>query len=218
MKGFKDTITEPIISIKVVKVLSNQDIGNKFYYPVITILHKMKKILVLVLNILLVSSLMSCEGPEGAVGPQGAKGDQGAQGPQGPQGEAGTANVLYSSWLKPASWTREIKNNVPYYYADFNAPRLTQAMINQADLKVFVKHPTESGMVQTLPYTLEGVEVISATFSVNKVRIWVRPFHSNPVTDLTYEFRYVIIPGGQAVRQATGDSYEEVKALFELPN
>ena len=91
-------------------------------------------------------------------------------------------------------------------------------MINQADLKVFVKHPTESGMVQTLPYTLEGVEVISATFSVNKVRIWVRPFHSNPVTDLTYEFRYVIIPGGQAVRQATGDSYEEVKALFELPN
>ncbi len=181
----------------------------------------MKKIFVLVLNAFLVTALLgtiSCEGPEGPAGPQGTQGPAGADGEKGAAGEPGTANVLYSAWLKPTSWTRQPKNGTPYYYADFTAPRLTQAMINQADLKVYVKHPTEPGQVQSLPYSLEGVETISATFSVNNVRIWIRPSHSNPVTDLTYEFRYVIVPGGQAIRIASGQTYEEVKALFEIPD
>lgn len=180
----------------------------------------MKKLFVLFFNVVLVASMISvvsCEGPEGPAGPQGTQGPAGPEGEKGSTGEPGTANVLYSSWLKPNKWTRQDKNGSAYYYVDFPAARLTQAMINQADLRVYVKHPTELGQVQSLPYTLEGVEVISATFSVNNVRIWIRPNHSNPITDLTYEFRYVIIPGGQAVRVASPQTYEEVKAQFEIP-
>lgn len=181
----------------------------------------MKKVFLVVMNVFLfavVAGTVSCEGPEGPAGPQGAQGPAGPEGDKGATGDPGTANVLYSAWLKPTSWTRQAKNGTPYYYADFNVPRLSQAMINQADLRVYVKHPTEPGQVQSLPYSLEGVETISATFSVNSIRMWVRPSHSNPVTDLTYEFRYVIVPGGQAVRVAGGQTYEEVKAMLEIPD
>lgn len=205
------------------KVLSNKDIRDDFYNSPVKLYceEKMKKVFLLVLNVILIAGMtanMSCEGPEGPAGPQGAQGPAGPEGEKGPAGDPGTANVLYSAWLKPTSWTRQPKNGTPYFYADFPAPRLTQAMINQADLKVYVKHPTEPGQVQSLPYSLEGVETISATFSVNNVRVWVRPSHSNPVTDLTYEFRYIIIPGGQAVRTAVGETYEEVKTQLEIPD
>jgi len=41
----------------------------------------------------LITCLISCQGPEGPIGPQGPQGNRGAQGQQGPQGPEGNANV-----------------------------------------------------------------------------------------------------------------------------
>lgn len=45
-------------------------------------------------------------GPAGTQGPTGTAGTNGSIGATGPTGATGTANVIYSDWITPASYTK----------------------------------------------------------------------------------------------------------------
>src|ERR1700739_390085 len=74
----------------------------------IDIMKKTNFLLLVLMAISLLLFAQSC-GKDGAVGPQGpvgATGPTGTTGQSGPTGPTGTANVIYSDWVTPSSYTK----------------------------------------------------------------------------------------------------------------
>src|SRR5688572_26333007 len=98
--------------------------------------------------LLTVTMIISCskEGPAGPQGSDGIQGPQGVAGQQGSPGPAGTANVIYSDWL-----SYDLKAGVYYglYYASIDAPKLTQAILDKGDIKLYI---SSSNQVWPLPF------------------------------------------------------------------
>jgi len=170
--------------------------------------------------------LSSCVGTEGPVGPIGPAGPQGTIGQVGPQGPAGAANVIYSNWTKAGGWIKVNLFGTDRFYFDFNnVNRLTQAVLDQGVVLVYAKLETENNQVRQLPvrvYALFTEENIDFTLAVSRIRVWSIPVRG-PATPITpspnHEFRYVIIPGGQAGRVSYEKlSYAEAREMFQLPD
>ena len=193
------------------------------------LLYKMRKIQKTWSWSLLVTALLwlsSCGGKEGAVGPAGPAGPQGTTGQVGPQGPAGTANVIYSNWAKAGTWTKTNQFGTDRFYFDINnVNRLTQAVLDQGVVLVYAKLETENNQVRQLPvrvYALFTEDNIDFTLMVNKIRVWSIPVRG-PGTPIlpspNHEFRYVIIPGGQAGRIGYEKlAYAEAREMFNLPD
>ncbi len=176
----------------------------------------------LIVALLLMSSC-GTEGPEGPVGPAGPQGTTGQVGPQGP---AGAANVIYSNWAKAGTWIKTNQFGTDRFYFDINnVNRLTQAVLDQGVVLLYSKLETENNQVRQLPirvYALFTEDIIDFTLMVNRIRIWSIPVRG-PQTPIipspNHEFRYVIIPGGQAGRISYENlSYAEAKEAFNLPD
>ena len=196
--------------------------------------------------IVLATTIIACKGPQGEIGPQGQKGDTGsigprgetgangsngangspgatgqagprgetgATGPQGPKGDPGTANVFYSDWI-----TTTFTGSGSSYIGNINAPKITQEVLDKADIRVYW---SESGRVLTLPYS----EVLGSTTYTVHQRIYVGRIQLLASYSLSssQKFRFIIIPGGVNIgsgRKKTLEnmSYEEVKALYKIPD
>lgn len=170
--------------------------------------------------------LSSCGGTEGPVGPVGPAGPQGTIGQVGPQGPAGSANVIYSNWAKAGTWTKINQFGTDRFYVDINnVSRLTQAVLDQGVVLVYTKLETENNQVRQLPvrvYAQFTEDNIDFTLMVNRIRVWSIPVRG-PATPIqpspNHEFRYVIIPGGQAGRIGYEKlPYAEARELFNLPD
>ena len=160
--------------------------------------------------------LNACKGEKGDVGPAGTigiAGPTGANGAVGAAGPTGTANVIYSPWS-----VINITGSSAPYTAEVSAPQITQDILDKGVVLSFFRN-VSTLEVFPLPYsfplsattTQEGY----ASYAVGKIRL-----RSN-VTLSSVGFRYVIIPGGvPSGRMASlkSMSYEEIKALYNLPD
>lgn len=173
-------------------------------------------------------------GAQGPAGPQGSTGPQGAAGPQGP---AGAANVIYSGWT-----TITFQSAVNYYgdtlyIGSITAPQLTAAILNYGDIAVYMRFGAISGADTS--FTVYKLNYIS---SIGSVSYWVqmqpavgviniqanwnpaKGFITFPNTNIVFQFRYILIPGGVAAVALKGgyppnlNNYESVCSYFGIKN
>ena len=143
-------------------------------------------------------------GVGGPAGPTGPIGPNGPTGPTGPTGPAGTANVIYSAWALPASWTLETFFGKTVRRTTRTAPGITQVILDQGVVLVYGRFGTATGTF-TVPYTAFNItqavmQVIDArqVLGAIDIRFYNIPDNNDPTTPSITEFRYVIIPGGVA--------------------
>ena len=162
----------------------------------------------------------ACKGPEGPAGPAGKDGTIGKDGATGPTGPAGTANVFYSSWSPAGTWGKTTYNSLVRSYIDVTAPRITQDVLDKGVVLVYAKVNTSDGYVRQLPVSLKSQfteEYIDYTLQVNTLRIWSTPIVATVDPSSAYQFRYVVVPGGQAIRMNYEKlTYEEAQVLFNI--
>ncbi|MBN8850907.1 MAG: hypothetical protein BGO55_29595 [Sphingobacteriales bacterium 50-39] len=159
-------------------------------------------------------SIVSCKkgdpGPAGATGPAGPAGANGAAGPAGPAGSAGSANVIYSDWFTPTSYTKDTVFGIWGFNYIQTATDITQNILDTGTVIVYAKLNQYNSLlwpttqVAPLPVTLTymsgtttEVDTWSAPVSLGQVKI---RFINDQNAYKTYnssknKFRYIIIPG-----------------------
>ena len=182
-------------------------------------MNAMKKQFTLAILLIGLVFMQGCKGPEGPAGPAG-EGAPGATGPAGPTGPAGSANVFYSSWAAAGTWSKTTYNSLLRSYIDIAAPRITQDVLDKGLVLVYAKVNTSDNYVRQLPVTLKSQfteEYIDYTLQINTLRIWSTPIAATVEPSTAYQFRYIVVPGGQAIRMNyEGLTYEEAKVLFNI--
>ena len=188
-----------------------------------------KKRLAKSIFLLLLVSLIITSCKKGDIGPQGP---QGAAGTAGPQGPAGTANVIYSNWFTPSSYTKDTIYGVwGFSYTTTSEPKITQDILDKGTVIVYGKlngyntsiWPT--GTVGILPISI--VYQLGATWyadrweptvTVGSIKVRFTNDH-NYYTGISnaHSFRYVIIPGGVNNTSSINlNNYAEVKKAFHI--
>lgn len=173
------------------------------------------------------------QGPIGATGPTGATGAAGVSGATGPTGATGTANVLYSDWFTPSSYTQTTIFGTIHFDADKAATGITQAILDNGTVLVYGKldgyNPIiwPTAQVSTLPIeitymsgTTQNIDSWSALITLGNVRIDLAS-SSNAYGSISnaHQFRYVIIPGGvHTLAHINIKNYAEVKQALHLPD
>jgi hypothetical protein len=182
---------------------------------------KINKVLIFLL-ILMVVFVLSCK-----------KGDTG---PQGQRGSAGTANVIYSDWFTPSSYTMTTIFGIKNFDYVKQAPAITQAVIDSGMVLTYGKlsgYNTQvwpAGQISQLPVSLTYVQgnattdTWSAFDSVGKLRInFVNNMNYYNSISTQHSFRYIIVPGG--AKASSGGrrtdfhsmSYNEVCDFLKVP-
>lgn len=148
------------------------------------------------------------------------KGDAGPVGPEGPKGDtgvAGNAGVIYSEWVK-ATFTADANGT---YQVEIPAAKVTDDIIAKGEVKVYTQY-YDNG-VQTifaLPY-FNGNYILNVELAKGMIRLYSNGDFSSDVDEdgkPIFQYRYVIIPGGQAARKVNIDwtNYEQVKTYLDL--
>jgi len=206
----------------------------------------MKKINNLLMLLTAVTLLATSCGKNGAVGPQGpagptgptgaagTNGTTGATGPAGPTGATGTANVIYSAWTTPATYTKDTVFSVFHFYANIAATKITQTILDKGTVLVYGKldgyNPTiwPADQVSPLPISLtyqQGsttyTDTWSALVTLGNVQIdFVNDRNLYNGIANSHQFRYVIIPGAVLTasvnKHINFNNYNEVKQAFNL--
>ena len=192
---------------------------------------KVNYLLVLTAAVMLFAS--SC-GKDGAVGPQGPIGATGPTGPTGSTGATGSANVIYSAWVTPATYTKDTIFSTYHFYANIAATKITQAILDHGTVIVYGKldgytttiWPTDQ--VSALPIAItyeEGATTYTDTWSslvtLGNVKIdFVDDKNLYGSISNAHQFRYVIIPGAvltASIKQHVNlKDYNQVKQAFSL--
>lgn len=156
-----------------------------------------------------------------------AFGCEGPEGPRGPAGPAGTANVIYSEWFNPDTWTSVNYFGVAERQFTMSTPELTQEIIDNGAVLVYMRFAGIAPQINQLPVTVADVNY-RFLFRAQAGSITVAFYSvSNPGTDpgaipSSNVVRYVLIPGGvlDEITQLNGsiDSmpYGELCDLFGI--
>ncbi len=167
------------------------------------------------------------KGDKGDRGTTGAKGDRGETGPRGatgPQGPAGTANVIYSGWMSFQQAQRDtIIDGTNLKINHLPAPRLTQAIIDNGAIQVYMRFLTS---VFTLPYTSDAGTANRAStvsFVPKPGSFYITRYTHDNSASIGFgavQFRYVLIPGGVSANTNLSNidlqNYEAVKGALGL--
>lgn len=99
------------------------------------------------------------------------------------------------------------------YTGNLTAAPITQDVIDKADIRVYMK---DGSRILSLPYA----QVVGGTTYTIHQRFYIGRVELLASYALaTLPLRYVIIPGGSALRMALNlDDYEAVKKAFNLPD
>lgn len=154
-------------------------------------------------------------GPKGDTGPAGPTGNTGGK---GDKGDPGTANVFYSPWLD-LTFTEDATNGI--FFKLIAEPKITEDILSSGDVKVYWNFGSPADkFIVPLPFT--GAFSIQSFYTTGQIELDA----SDDVSTFTdasnnkrFQFRYVIIPGGTALRTSTKinwNNYEEVKAYLGL--
>jgi hypothetical protein len=161
--------------------------------------------------LLLLFGAMSCQkGTDGPAGQTGPGGPAGAAGPIGATGPAGTANVMYSDWFMPPSYTKDTVYGIYGFYYNKAASGITQSIIDSGTVITFGNLNGYGGIwpinqVSVLPIIVNYK--LSTTFTTDTWSALTTPgnLKIQMVNDKnSYNnnisagplFRYIIIPGG----------------------
>ncbi|OMP76172.1 hypothetical protein BW716_26190 [[Flexibacter] sp. ATCC 35208] len=162
--------------------------------------------------------MISC-GKDGATGPAG---------PAGPAGDSSSGTVIYSEWLDVTYKPDTIHNangsiDTIGFYAIIEAPKLTQALLSTADVKVYVNtNDASDPVIFPLPYNARSGIYIDVTAYTQKIQLYS---NANVGTTLAndgkkyQQYRYMIVPGNTEARSAASvnwSDYAEVKAKLGL--
>jgi hypothetical protein len=164
------------------------------------------------------------------------KGDTGPQGPAGPQGSTATANVIYTDWFTPSSWTMTTIFGIKNFDYARQTPAITQAIIDSGMVLTYGKlvgyspQVWPAGQVSQLPISLTYVQgstmtdTWSAPDSVGKLRInFVNNQNYYSAISNQHSFRYIIVPGGAKINGGGrcvnfhSMSYNEVCDFLKVP-
>ncbi|MFN6945473.1 MAG: hypothetical protein ACK4ND_11035 [Cytophagaceae bacterium] len=166
---------------------------------------------------LLIAMTVSCKkAKDGDVGPQGPQGEQGQQGNTGAQGQTGTANVIYSEWftVEADDWVGnpEVPSVLIYEHSE---PAITADIIDMGAIYVFYR-VAEGHSVHMLPYSFSEFSVTTLrNVSFSEGAMAFRMYSEQGVSGATGDFRYVIIPGGNALKLAAPIDYNDYDAVAE---
>ncbi len=170
-------------------------------------------------------------GPVGATGPVGPTGPAGANGATGPVGATGTANVIYSNWYTPSTYTKDTVFNSYHFHANIAASKITQAILDNGTVLVYgklngyVTSVWPTNQVSQLPIeitymngTTPNIDSWSALVTLGNVRIdLVSSTNAYGGISNAHQFRYIIIPGGvQTLSTINVRNYNEVKQALHL--
>lgn len=137
----------------------------------------------------------------------------------------GTANVMYSSWSNLDSAVRDTTIDGSNMQAgDINAPQISQEILDKGVVNVYMKFSDD---VYPLPYTSYAggtANVVDFLPRLNKLLITRFAMDNSGSIGFatSLEYRYVIIPGGVAVKSKRSEeqlrnmSYEEVTRYFGI--
>jgi len=191
---------------------------------------KAKSSLTLLASLVLITFIFTqCQkGDVGPAGPAGPTGPTGPTGSTGPKGDTGTANVIYSPWLDvtyTASTEVDANGDPVYFLGSITANKLTQAIIDRGEMKVYMNWGTQTTPdVAPLPILdpfFTGL-VINPEFLVQKIDLYSN-FNASTFTDAGQkylQYRYILIPGSVAGRLSKPavdwNNYNEVKAYLGL--
>ncbi|WP_460765836.1 collagen-like triple helix repeat-containing protein [Niabella terrae] len=161
-------------------------------------------------------SLISCA-KDGKDGIDGVDGEDGAPGATGPRGATGTANVQYSDWFNPTTYTNTSVFGIVHFRYEKAAPAITQAILDKGVVLVYGKiegyNPLiwPKDQVGLLPISLlirQGstpyTDVITYLLTPGKLTIdFSSSINAYGTISSAHHFRYVIIPGGVAAKRVT---------------
>ncbi|MBV4356674.1 hypothetical protein [Pinibacter aurantiacus] len=173
-------------------------------------------------------------GPTGATGGTGANGKDGKDGSTGAKGDTGAANVIYSAWLDVGFQPTTVEDpNDPSlldttgYFAQISAPKLSSDILNMGEIKVYMNEynpDTEITTVYPLPFYDDSVKA-SLSFYEQTITVKANKDFStisfSPDPNKSYQFRYVLIPGGvkdQSASKIDWNDYAQVKSYLGIKN
>ncbi|SHM69928.1 hypothetical protein [Chitinophaga sp. CF418] len=170
--------------------------------------------LVLLSGLLLVMFIISC-------------GKDGAAGPAGPKGDTGSGTVIYSEWLdvpyKPDTiHTAGGGIDTVGFYAIIDVPKLTQALLSTADVKVYINtNDASDAVIYPLPYSAASGLYIDMRAYAQKIELYSNADLSTASANgkKYQQYRYMIVPGNTQARAAAPvnwSDYAEVKAYLGL--
>jgi hypothetical protein len=158
------------------------------------------------------------KGDTGPKGDKGDTGDKGANGSKGDKGDPGSANVFYSAWK---DITFQLNSSGTVYVAELTENKITTDILTNGEIKTYINLGTATApVISPLPYVEEDVQIRPYYFANTihlEANVNASTVTSNGVKSLQY--RYLIIPGGQAIRmsqQVNWNNYAEVKAYLGL--
>src|SRR5699024_9987688 len=139
----------------------------------------------------------------------------------------GTANVMYSSSIKPAKWKKDITYGQHIRYFDIAANAITQDVLDRAVIIVYIG--LVAGPIYQLPVVPAGGRLrFYFELTLQNLRIgYINPTDTGNdpgFISLDNKFRYVIIPGGVAAKsklskkQLKKMSHQEVRQHFDSRN
>src|SRR6187401_3114874 len=194
---------------------------------------KAKSSLTLLASLVLITFIFTqCQkGDVGPAGPAGPAGGAGPAGSTGPKGDTGTANVIYSAWLDVAYKADTVHNAPPDppidtlgYYATIAAPKLTNAILNTGETKVYLNigTPTAPDIVPLPYFDVYSLININPDYSLQEIFLYSN-IDASTVTISgvkRLQYRYILIPGsvpGRLSKPAVDwNNYNEVKAYLGL--
>ena len=182
--------------------------------------------------------LVQCKkGDDGPIGPAGEKGDAGANGAAGAKGATGaagatgTANVIYSDWITPVTYTKTTVFGTTIFSYNIAASKVTQAILDKGTIIVYGKlngyNPViwPADQVSVLPIAITymsgaaaNIDTWSAVSSVGKIQISLTSsLNAYSSISNAHSFRYIIIPGGVRTAATVNlKNYAQVKQAFHL--
>ena len=168
-------------------------------------------------------------GPAGATGATGATGAAGAAGAQGPKGDTGTANVIYSAWLDVAYLPDTFRNttgklDTAGFMVNIQATKLTAAIINSGEIKVYVNFGTPATpTVVPLPYSdvIYDYTSIQPVFYTGRIFLYATDNYSTFTQNnlKRNQYRYILIPGvvnARVAQPVDWNDYNKVKDYLGL--
>lgn len=132
------------------------------------------------------------------------------KGDTGPAGATGTANVIYSAWFTPATYTKDTVFGTYGFIYDKATADITQKILDSGTVLVFGKldgyvtsiWPTAQVAVLPIVITyMDGespnIDTWSALATVGNIRIQLQSsLNAYGSISNAHQFRYIIIPGG----------------------
>jgi len=162
--------------------------------------------------------LVSCK--KGDTGPAGEKGPAGATGDAGPKG---TANVIYSAWAYSTTFRDSLIDNSNMKVANVAAPQIVDSILARGTVLVYLSFSQGTYILPYTNYAGNKLNTISYLPMPGKVLI-TRFTHDNSGSiglPATLTYRYIIIPGGIAGRQAAVNysemTYQQVCDYLHIP-